>query len=213
MADDNGPRSVSIPVELTGGPTRTRRSDASRNRDRILDATRQLLQARTLGDVSMDEIAAASGVGKGTLFRAFGDKSGLAAALLDAAERRLQASLLGGPPPLGPGAAPADRVQAFVAAHLAFVERHVDLLLVVDSGTPTARYRSGAYHGWALHLRAQLAELDPPLDAEATAHAILALADPALVAYLRREAGFGKARVRAMTEHAVAGLLGHRPDR
>ena len=54
----------------------------------------------------MDQVAAAAGVGKGTLFRRFGDKSGLAAALLDARERVLQEAVLFGPPPLGPGAPP-----------------------------------------------------------------------------------------------------------
>jgi AcrR family transcriptional regulator len=214
MSGDNGPRSGSIPVGLAETRVRAvRRSDAVRNRDRILGATRELLETRTLADVSMDEIAAAAGVGKGTLFRAFGDKSGLAEALLDAAERRLQASVLTGPPPLGPGAAPEARIGAFVPAYLAFVERHLDLLLVVDSGAPTARFRTGAYRGWVLHLRAQLAELDSSLDAEATAHAILAIADPALVGHLRREEGFGKARVKAMAERAVNGMLGQRPDR
>jgi AcrR family transcriptional regulator len=212
MADHNGPRSASIPIDVAGGLSRPRRADAARNRDRILDATRRLLEDRPLGAVSMDEIAIAAGVGKGTLFRAFGDKAGLATALLDAAERRLQAAVLTGAPPLGPGAPPADRIHAFAHAHLAFVERHLDLLLVVDRGAPTARYRTGAYQGWVLHLRAQVAELDPALDAEAIAHAILAVVDPALIAHLRREAGFGRARVKAMAQRTVAGVLGHRPD-
>jgi AcrR family transcriptional regulator len=54
----------------------------------------------------MDAVAAEAGVGKGTLFRRFGDRAGLAVALLDERERDLQAAVLSGPPPLGPGAPP-----------------------------------------------------------------------------------------------------------
>ena len=53
------------------------------------------------------------GVGKGTLFRRFGDRAGLARALLDESERRLQDGFLHGPPPLGPGAPPRARLKAF----------------------------------------------------------------------------------------------------
>jgi len=48
---------------------------------------------------------AAAGVGKGTLIPRFGDRAGLAVALLDERERELQERILSGRPPLGPGAA------------------------------------------------------------------------------------------------------------
>nr|WP_246199495.1 hypothetical protein [Actinomadura syzygii] len=49
----------------------------------------------------MYQVAAVAGTD--TWFRRFGDKSGLAAALLEARERVLQEAILHGPPPLGPG--------------------------------------------------------------------------------------------------------------
>ena len=81
------------------------RADAARNRRRILDAAAALFAELGVDGVSLDAVAAAAGVGKGTVFRRFGDKSGLAAALLDERERELQAALLSGPPPLGSGCA------------------------------------------------------------------------------------------------------------
>src|SRR5688572_14050048 len=93
---------------LSVGPTRER-ADAARNRRKVLDAAAHLFAARGIDMVSMDDVATAAGVGKGTVYRRFGDRSGLAAALLDERETELQDRMLFGPPPLGPGAAPADR--------------------------------------------------------------------------------------------------------
>jgi AcrR family transcriptional regulator len=47
------------------------RGDAARNRALLLDAARRLIASRGTDTVTMDEIAAAAGVGKGTLFRRF----------------------------------------------------------------------------------------------------------------------------------------------
>ena len=61
----------------------------------------------------MDDVAAAAGVGKGTLFRRFGSRAGLMMVLLDEDERASQQAFLFGPPPLGPDAPPMDRLVAF----------------------------------------------------------------------------------------------------
>ena len=68
------------------------------------------------------QIAHAAKVGKGTLFRRFGDKSGLAAALLGSRESDLQHAILSGPPPLGPGAEPVKRLDAFLTAYADFLD-------------------------------------------------------------------------------------------
>jgi AcrR family transcriptional regulator len=88
---------------LRSSPPRER-ADAARNRAAVLEAAATLFRAHGVAAVSMDAVAAAAGVGKGTLFRRFGDKAGLAVALLDARERELQEAILTGPAPLGPGA-------------------------------------------------------------------------------------------------------------
>ena len=66
------------------------RGDAARNRLRLLDAARTLIAERGTDAVSMDDIAAAAGVGKGTVFRRFGSRAGLMMVLLDEDERALQ---------------------------------------------------------------------------------------------------------------------------
>ncbi len=128
------------------------RADAARNRQRVLAAAAALFAEHGVTAVSMDDVALAAGVGKGTLFRRFGDKAGLASALLDQLERELQQSLLDGPPPLGPGAPAADRALAFVDAYLDYSQKTLDLVRMSETATPGARYRIGAYWFWHHHL-------------------------------------------------------------
>ncbi|WP_435771523.1 TetR/AcrR family transcriptional regulator [Nocardioides sp. SYSU DS0651] len=97
---------------LTSAPP-TERRDAARNREALLRAAGELIQGCDVRAVTMDAVAARAGVGKGTVFRRFGSREGLMAALLDQAEADWQEGVLRGPPPLGPGAPPMERLLAF----------------------------------------------------------------------------------------------------
>ncbi|HEX7268764.1 MAG TPA: TetR/AcrR family transcriptional regulator [Streptosporangiaceae bacterium] len=121
----------------------------------------------------MDDVAAA-GVGKGTLYRRFTDKGGLAIALLDERERELQQLILTGPPPLGPGADPADRLASFVAGYLAFLDRQLDLVLS-QTATVGARLRTGAHAFWRQHCRYLLAKPERPNQTSAPTYSLPAL--------------------------------------
>src|SRR5918998_444920 len=109
-ADDvPGPPPMELPVLEAGT---TARADAQRNREKVLFAAQRLFADHGVDNVSMDAIAAAAGVGKGTLFRRFGDRAGLAQALLQDQTEKLQDAMIRGPAPLGPGAPPRDRLKA-----------------------------------------------------------------------------------------------------
>ncbi len=58
------------------------RSDAERNRTRILAAASELFAAEGV-DASLEEVAARAGVGVGTVYRRFGDREGLIDALFE----------------------------------------------------------------------------------------------------------------------------------
>ncbi|MBV2155041.1 TetR/AcrR family transcriptional regulator [Kitasatospora sp. SUK 42] len=173
MAHDiNGLRSGSAtPLELLRTPPPKERADAARNRAAVLEAAARLFAEQGVEAVSMDQVAAAAGVGKGTLFRRFGDKSGLAAALLDARERVLQEAVLSGPPPLGPGAPADERLAAFLNAYFDYLLEHLALVRMSETATPGARYRIGAYRFWHRHVAILLATVPDP---DHTAHALLA---------------------------------------
>jgi AcrR family transcriptional regulator len=153
------------------------RADAARNRAAVLETAAALFREHGVDAVSMDSIAAAAGVGKGTLFRRFGDKAGLAVALLDAQERTLQDAVVFGPAPLGPGTSvqnpsPRERLRAFVAAYLDYLLGHLDLVRMSETGSTGARYRVGAYRFWHRHVALLLTGRPDPA---ADAHAVLAM--------------------------------------
>ena len=133
---------------------RAERADAARNRARILDAAERLFAERGVGTVTMDEIAAEAGVGKGTLFRRFGDRASLAQALLSERDAVFQEAFIRGEPPLGPGAPPAERLVAFGEGMLDLLENHGDLLLAAEGGDPTAVLRSDALPNWTARVGA-----------------------------------------------------------
>jgi AcrR family transcriptional regulator len=188
-----GPQSGSaIPLELPRAPPPKERADAARNRAAVLRAAARLFADHGVAAVSMDQVAEAAGVGKGTLFRRFGDKSGLAAALLDAQERKLQEAILHGPPPLGPGAAAGDRLVAFADAYLDYLLEHLDLVQMSETASPGARYRIGAYRFWHRHAAILLASKPDPAHA---AHALLAPLAAEHVAAILPE--LGEKRLRA----------------
>jgi AcrR family transcriptional regulator len=179
------------------GAPRRERADAARNREKVLAAARRLFAERDVANVTMDEIARAAGVGKGTVFHRFGDRAGLALALLDDRERELQDLILHGHPPLGPGAPARERLVAFLDAILDFTIEHAELLIAADSGRPGGRYLTGAYAGWHRHTALLLSELRPGSDAEVLAHLMLAPVAADLLRHLTEEAGADLERVRA----------------
>ncbi len=179
------------------GPAVPERADAARNRARILEAAARLFAERGVEAVTMDEIAAAAGVGKGTLFRRFGDRAGLALALLEESERALQGLILRGPPPLGPGAPAAERLIAFLGALLDLLEEHTELIVCSETATPGARYRSGLHAAWRTHVAVLLREARPDADADVLAEVVLAPLAGDLYRHLRRDRGVDRGRIRA----------------
>jgi AcrR family transcriptional regulator len=187
---------------------RAERADAARNRERILQAAERLFAERGVETVSMDAIAEAAGVGKATLFRRFGDRAGLALALLDAKERDLQGLVLRGDPPLGPGAPAEERLVAFLDALIDLLEAHTDLVVASETAPPGARYRSGLYATYHMHVRVLIAQArGADADADALAELLLAPLAGEHYRHLRRERGMPVERIKAATADLARGLL------
>jgi len=100
------------------GPPPAERADAARNRRLLLATAREMLAAHGADKLTMDGLAERAGLGKGTVFRRFGTRAGIFQALLDDDERAFQQQVLSGPPPLGPGAPPLDRLIAYGRARM-----------------------------------------------------------------------------------------------
>ncbi|GAA3219804.1 TetR/AcrR family transcriptional regulator [Dactylosporangium siamense] len=169
------------------------RTDAARNRARVLAAAQELFATRGADQVTMDDIAQAAGVGRATLYRRYPDRASIAVALLDEHERALQARMLSGPPPLGPGAPPAERLTAFYAALVDLLEQHVHLVLGTEIGQ--SRYRTGAYGFWRAHVLSLLREAGTPRP-EVLADVLLAPLAPDLYRYQREVLEHPPAQIR-----------------
>jgi AcrR family transcriptional regulator len=112
---------------VTWGPPHAERADAARNRQLLLATARQMIAEQGADKLTMDGLAERAGLGKGTVFRRFGTRAGIFQALLEDDERAFQAQVLSGPPPLGPGAPPLDRLVAYGRARTAFLISHRDI--------------------------------------------------------------------------------------
>jgi AcrR family transcriptional regulator len=200
---------------------RRERADAARNRRAILAATEELLATHRPQDISMEQVAAAAGVGKGTVFHRFGNRTGLMHALMVERAQALEGAVTTGPPPLGPGAPDRDRLLAFLDAIIEVVGRNKSLLAELayssaanppqeppePAGTSAARHSDDhpVYRFWHGHISALIAAQRPSADAEMLAHLLLgALHSEPILAQLTAE---GPARlIAAMRALADAAL-------
>jgi AcrR family transcriptional regulator len=141
-----------IQLPLSTAPLQEReRADARRNRERILCAAARLVDERGIDGVSMDDVAAEAGVGKGTLYRRFGDRWSMLRALIEEPERDFQEAVIRGEPPLGPGAPPVERLHAFGEGLLELLERHARFIRGTE-GVPSGRYNHPVYAFYRLHV-------------------------------------------------------------
>jgi AcrR family transcriptional regulator len=147
------------------------RADAARNREILMEAAARLVDRCGVDSVTMDAVAEAAGVGKGTVFRRFESRAGLMAALLNHSETAWQAEVISGPPPLGPGAEPLDRLLAFGRSRIDLHLRHSDLIRA--AGASGSRPYA-AYSFAAMHVRYLLGELGVHGDIPLLATALLA---------------------------------------
>ena len=155
---------------LDGGPVE--RSDAARNREALLAAAQELVHERCgVAGVTMDAVAARAGVGKGTVYRRFESREGLMAALLDRSETAWQQSVLSGPPPLGPGAPPLERLLAFGHSRMETNLLHGDLIRAAGQSGSRA-YAAVSFV--AMHVRYLLTEIGVRGDVPILATALLA---------------------------------------
>ena len=184
------------------------RADAARNRDKVLAAAEKLFAERSADCVTMDAVAAEAGVGKGTLFRGFGDRAGLVLALLTEHERRLQEEMIRGPAPLGPGAPPVERLIAFGERLLRHLARHGDLIAAADGRLD--RYRTGPFSVYRAHVGLLVREAAPDADWEYLTDALLASLGASHVNYMRRARGMSEERLAAGWADLVRRLISRR---
>jgi len=166
------------------GAPRPERADAVRNRRHLLATAREMLERQGADTLTMDALAEQAGLGKGTVFRRFGSRAGIFQALLDDDERAFQEQVLAGPPPLGPGAPPIDRLMAYGRARAAFLIEHREIArAALDGSQPIP---AGAQTPVSqMHIRVLLAQIPlGPADLDVLAMQLTAALDGPLLLYL-----------------------------
>ncbi|KOS54788.1 TetR/AcrR family transcriptional regulator [Rhodococcus rhodochrous] len=185
---------VNIPLLPLAGDEGVERCDAARNRRRLLEAASLLVAERGVDAVTMDAVAARAGVGKGTVFRRFGSRAGLMRALLDHSEQALQQQFLAGPPPLGPGADPVDRLVAFGRARIHLVEVQGEVLRAAESSAE-ARFNAPARAVSLTHIEILLRTAGVDGDLPLLAQSLFAPLEATLVLHQWRDLGYSLDRL------------------
>ncbi|MBO2455350.1 TetR/AcrR family transcriptional regulator [Actinomadura barringtoniae] len=170
------------PVIPLGKP-RPERADAARNRLHLLDTARDMIAECGVDKVTMDGLAERAGLGKGTVFRRFGTRAGIFAALIDEDEHSFQTLVLTGPPPLGPGADPVERLVAYGRGRITFLlERLAVARASLDRAQPIP---AGAATISRLHIGALLRQAQPGMpDLDSLAIQLTAALEGPILLYL-----------------------------
>jgi AcrR family transcriptional regulator len=187
-------------------PEERERVDAARNRLKILAAAERLIAEKGIAHVSVDDVAKAAAVGKGTIYRRFGDRAGLAFALVGEQERGFQEELIRGDAPLGPGAEPRERLIAFGEHYLEFLDEHGDLLAAAEAG-PAWFAGAGPRAFYLTHLTVLLRDAAPDCDPALGCVVLLHSLSPALFLHLRRQQGVDLDRLKAAWRREVDGWI------
>ncbi|MFD0685726.1 TetR/AcrR family transcriptional regulator [Actinomadura fibrosa] len=179
------------------GTPRRERADAVRNRRAILLAAHRLICENGVDQVSMNDIAAEAGVGKGTLFRRFGDREGLIHALFEQLTADWEPGALARLS--DPATPPLQRVLGFITELFDHVTVPGRPLLRAMGGHPRAE-RLEHYRLWLGHLTKAVAEARPDLtegEAAFMAHVVLNTPRAQFVELLEAEAGLSSDDIRA----------------
>ena len=185
---------------------RHERADAARNRAAILHAAEQLLAEVGPQHLSLDRVASRAGVGKGTVFRRFGSRTGLFQQLLAEQAARILAAIDSDPPPLGRDARPEQRLFAFLDELVDLACRNIALIAAHEQACANDRLADPTYQRWHAHLRDLLSELVPDRDTDFLAHLLLGCFDGELVRHVIAHGG--RARLRANVRALAATTAG-----
>ncbi|WP_314412825.1 TetR/AcrR family transcriptional regulator [Streptomyces kroppenstedtii] len=163
--------------------SRRLRVDAARNHARLLDAAARIAQEHGLKHLTMEAVATAAGVGKGTVFRRFGDRTGLLQALLQHSEDTFQAAHLNGLDQADGRDKAIQQLRAFGVAAIRRYAEEMELQIAAEP-SPDQRYRRAPRRSYHERVSVLLSLAAPEADAELFSHALLGYLEPALLRHL-----------------------------
>jgi AcrR family transcriptional regulator len=186
----------------TDGPASQRR-DSVENRERIMEAARNLFAESGIEAVSMHRIAQAAGVGQGTLYRHYTHKGDLCRDLMQESAEHARTQFEAywaeteGRPAL-------ERLNGVIELLVALFEAKLPYFAAIDDACAgehrTSKFKLPLYrwiHGIISELLndAQGEGAIPPTDVTFTADAVLAALSPDMYQYQRQERGLSQAQI------------------
>jgi AcrR family transcriptional regulator len=171
---------------------RPTRADAVKNRRLLLDTARRLFDEHGVDAVCMSAIAEAAGVGKGTLYRHFTNKTELCQALLDDDQRDLQERSL---QQMRAGGSPLMNLRWFLPEVAAFVDRNLAFLNVGAPGDLGGALGHPAHRWWRLTIRGLLQALNVRGDLDYVTDVLFVMLDVQTIYYQRRVLSYSFERV------------------
>jgi AcrR family transcriptional regulator len=171
---------------------RPTRADAVKNRRLLLDTARRLFDEQGVEVVCMSTIAEAAGVGKGTLYRHFNNKTELCQALLDDDQRDLQERSL---QQMRAGGSPLMNLRWFLPEVAAFVDRNLSLLNVGAPGELGGALAHPAHRWWRLTIRGLLQALNVRGDLDYVTDVLFVMLDVHTIHFQRHVLGYSFERV------------------
>ncbi len=154
----------------------------------------------------MQAVASEAGVGKGTVFHRFGDRDGLTGALIDEYMRAFQDEFLRGSPPLGPGAPPQERLEAFFAELVRLQVDHLELALAAERAV--TRETPPVYGALVIHVATLIGGIDPTLDAGLLSAYLLSAIAPPVLDRLHSAAGVEVPALQQSVIQLIRGITG-----
>ncbi|WP_248582410.1 TetR/AcrR family transcriptional regulator [Nocardioides sp. InS609-2] len=194
-----------IHLQLADEPA-PERADAARNREALLAAAQRMVDHCGVEHVTMDAVAHEAGVGKGTVFRRFDSREGLMGALLNRSETAWQAGVLSGPPPLGPGAPPMERLLAFGHSRVELNITHAHLIRAAGAAGSRA-YAAVSFT--AMHVRHLLDQLGVRGDIAMLATALIAPLEMTILTQQTEIEHVPVERIQAGWDDLVRRVVGH----
>lgn len=208
---------VGLPiVNDGGGAERAERCDAAANRARILAVAEKLFAENGVGEVTMADIARAAGVGQGTLYRRYANKSELSLSLMDRQFREFQDSVMRQINwMIGARAARLGQLEWALESLIGFAEKHSALLCEAERGgvdVPNSGPQAPPMMWQYLTIRGLLqaavdaGEVSRGVDVPMTADMLLAPLHPSTFSFYRRARGYSVERINAALKRIVGGL-------
>lgn len=157
------------------------RADAVKNRALLLETAQRLFAEQGIDSVSMSAIAAEAGLGKGTLYRHFENKTQLCYALLDNDMLDLQERVLRR---LQQQGSPYDNLAWFLEQVAVFIWRNKDLLTVrLSDDAQVSALGYPAHLWWRQTIRGLLQQINPTGDLEYRTDVLYVMLDPQTIRY------------------------------